>query len=488
MMGDADKNDPDSRLALVLFRYFRHLDQGDFARAARIAQSQLSVYERGERAAPREVLERAALVAGFPVHLLDSLLLAIRSFRGAAVGQSRSDRIFANGMAAEFIALLRRVADVVLQPLGQKTSEESPGAEVLWAYLKECEASERRMLVEELEEYWSESLCLRVAAESIRNAPNRPREALELAELALFIAERIPGEEAGRLWLQGYSWAHVSNARRVCNDLPGAEQAILRARKLWDVGVPTDSPGSNGVWLPWIEATLRRAQRRFPEALTRIGEALALDSGELRGQILLSKSAIYQILGDPEGSAAALSEAAPLIDPVQEPRLAFGVSFNLLVDLCHLGRFGEAERLLPQVRTLAERLEEELDLTRVVWLGAKVAGGLGRTDEARAAFEQARQVFNRRKLAYDYALMSLELGLLLLEQARTGEVKALAEEMLPIFRTQKVERESLAALRLFCEAAQQETATAELARRLIRFLYRAQHDPELRFTEDATGA
>jgi len=46
-----------------------------------------------------------------------------------------------------------------------------------------------------------------------------------------------------------------------------------------------------------------------------------------------------------------------------------------------------------------------------------------------------------------------------------------------------VHREALAALRLFCEAAQQEAATVELVRRVERFLRRAQLDPELRFSE-----
>ena len=55
---DPEANEPESRLALVLLRYSRLMEQGDFARAARVAPSQLSVYERGDRATPREVLER----------------------------------------------------------------------------------------------------------------------------------------------------------------------------------------------------------------------------------------------------------------------------------------------------------------------------------------------------------------------------------------------------------------------------------------------
>src|SRR5206468_12696775 len=76
---------------------------------------------------------------------------------------------------------------------------------------------------------------------------------------------------------------------------------------------------------------------------------------------------------------------------------------------------------------------------------------------------------------------------LLLERWRAAEVKTLAEEMLMIFRTQEVEREALAALRLFCDSAQQESATSELAHRIVKFLHRAQHDPELSFFGTGKG-
>ncbi len=88
------------------------------------------------------------------------------------------------------------------------------------------------------------------------------------------------------------------------------------------------------------------------------------------------------------------------------------------------------------------------------------------------------------RLAFDYALVCLDLALLLLGQGDTGEVRALAEEMLTIFRSQQVEREPLAALQFFCEAAKREAASVELARRVVKYLNRAQYDPELRFDED----
>lgn len=288
--------------------------------------------------------------------------------------------------------------------------------------------------------------------------------------------------------MQGYAWVHVSNSLRACNNLPGADDAIGRARKLWEAGAPGDPGLLNPAWLPGLEAALRRAQRRFPEALKRIEEALALDKGELRGEILLTKARIHETLGDSEASIAALLEAVPLIDPAREPRNAWVLRLNLLVDLCQLGRFEEAEAKLPEVQALAERLGEELDLTRVVWLTAKIDAGLGRLQKARVSFDQVRRVFLRRELTFDYALVTLELAVLLLEQGRTAEVKTLAKEMLQIFRTQKVERETLAALGIFCDTAQQESATVNLARRIVRFLRRAQHDPELRFADTGEEA
>jgi hypothetical protein len=64
-----------------------------------------------------------------------------------------------------------------------------------------------------------------------------------------------------------------------------------------------------------------------------------------------------------------------------------------------------------------------------------------------------------------------------------AEVRILASQMSWIFSSQGVQREALAALKLFCDAAREETATVDLARRVIRFLHRSQHDPELKFEE-----
>jgi hypothetical protein len=85
-------------------------------------------------------------------------------------------------------------------------------------------------------------------------------------------------------------------------------------------------------------------------------------------------------------------------------------------------------------------------------------------------------------MSYDVALALLETAAPLLAEGRTAEVKALAPRLSELFKAKGVHREALAALRIFQEAVEQETATADLARRVLRFLFRARHDQGLRFS------
>lgn len=483
-MDDQDVEAVASRLAMLLLGHLENLDQAGLARVSRTAASQISLYWRGERPVPRKVLERIAEGTDFSQDLLAPLHWHLRSFIVASRGRSRADRILATGFATELIVVLGLAEDLILEPVKRVTGPGAPErdeAEALWEQLRQLSASERLLVVEEGAEYQSWALCERVTAASRELAPNQPRQALETAQLAVRIAELAPGDIAQRHRLQGWALFHVVNGHRACQDLDAARKAYSLAQELWTKSASGD-PGLLNAAVPlWIEAVLRRSEREFPEALEKIDEALALEQGPLRAQMLLSKSAIFHALGQPQGSAAALAEAAPLIDPDREPHHALGLRFNLVEDLVHLGDFDQAVARLKEVQELADGLGEVLQLQRVTWLRGKVAAGLGQNAAAEDAFQQVRSFFQEQELAYDYALVSLDLSLVLLEEGRAGEVRQIAEEMVWIFDALKIQREALAALQLFCKAAQAEAATAELTRRVVQFLERSQHDPELKF-------
>lgn len=265
-MGKGKQNDPDARLAAVLLRYLHGWDQAEMARAAHIAPSQVSVYDRGERAIPRDVLERMAEAAGFPVHLLDPLLRGLRSFRAAARGRSRQEALLEERLVTELIGIGGEAVAAVLAISGGRDSDDAEDAArdrpprsedreeaaVLWARLARRNAGQRKALVEETEEFRGWALCERVAAESRVAAASDPRQALELAGLACRIADLASGSEAWRRRLQGYAWAHLSQARQACGDLPGAAAARERAAELWRSG---GGPGLlNEAGLPGLDA------------------------------------------------------------------------------------------------------------------------------------------------------------------------------------------------------------------------------------------
>ena len=133
--------------------------------------------------------------------------------------------------------------------------EEAPE---LWESLKSHEPAIRRVLVEDSRRFQKWALCELLCAESVRAAAGGSADqALELAELALLVAERTSGDEIWRLRLQGYAWAHIGHARQARGDQPGAKEAFNRACLLWETGAPGDPGLLEETQVPALEATVR---------------------------------------------------------------------------------------------------------------------------------------------------------------------------------------------------------------------------------------
>jgi tetratricopeptide (TPR) repeat protein len=335
--------------------------------------------------------------------------------------------------------------------------------------------------VRETPEFWSWGLCELLCDESVKAAADDAAKALDLAELAVLVAELVPGPEGGPPRLRGWAWAFLGNARRVHGNLVEADEAFARSRELWEAGASGDPGLLDESRLLDLEASLRREQRRLPAALELLDRALAIGSGKGAGHILVIRAKTLEEMGDYEGAAATLRQADPFIDGEKDPRLRWCQQFNLLVNLCHTQRLAEASLMFPGLRQLTLQRGNKLDLVHLRWLGGRVAAGLGQVDEAVSAFHEVRVKFAVEGIAYDTALVSLELAVLLAKQGRSGEVKALARQMAPIFQAQGVHGEFLSAIALFRQAAEKEKVSVELASEILEFLRRSQHDPELRF-------
>lgn len=470
-MGEgASSIDPDFGTILALLRNGRGWSQAELARASGDPASSISQYETGKKLPELKSLMRMLSAMEYGFSDLDrgrDFLLALRFRQGSAGARQRAE-----------MELPGR-SDALSQQIS--SPESSLHAADLWGRLQKYPFPFQEALIREAQAFQNWALCERLCLESKQQASNNPALAVQLGTLATQVAERVPGEERPRYRLRGYASALVANALRVQGDLKSAEEQFAEAEALWQAGEGCVVNLFESRLLD-LKASLRRSQRRLPEALELLDRALVADErGSYTGHLLIKRAKTLEEMGEFETAIAVLKEAAPFVDSESDPRLFLCLKHNLADYLSKTQQYTEAESLLPEVKAICYRLGNELDMIRLRWVEGRIADGLGMTDQGIDILAQVRGEFASRSMHYDTALISLELAIIFAREARPDPVKALARHMTPIFQAQGVHREALAALALFRQAAESDNVTADLARRLLEYLHRARHDPKLRF-------
>ncbi|MES1242623.1 MAG: tetratricopeptide repeat protein [Acidobacteriota bacterium] len=408
--------------------------------------------------------------SGVPVSPLEPTREEVRTFRLAAALEAQ----------AVFHVTLEEMAQALRE---QRAKDDRNAAEPVFKELMRRPAAERWRRVEEQEIYRTWAVCERMALESERRAAHDADEAVDLARLAVRMAELTPGSGEWRARMGGLCWGFLANARRVKGDFPASDSSFLQSDHLWQAGAVAD-PGLilDGARLLDLKASLRRHQGRFQESLDLLAQAQAASqSDETTARLLLKKAFTQEQMGDWQGAIDALKQARPLVEALGDLRGCFGLEFNLCVCFCEAGLYPEAEGLLPKVRELALKLSNRLDLLRCRWLRGRLSAGLGKLEDGAAELEYVMGQLVTLGIAFDAAQACLDLSQLYLRQGRSAEVKRLAGQMVAVFKAQRVQHEALAAVILFHRAAEQGKATIELARKLADYLRKAEHRPDLRF-------
>lgn len=318
-----------------------------------------------------------------------------------------------------------------------------------------------------------------------------PRRAEGLLRLALDVAEQLdPGEygtgssEAAK----ARAWTWLGNALRVLGDFRQAEMAFQTAelylsRSWLD---PLDE-----ALLLELKAPLRRAQNRFEESLELLADAIAIyrevNEPHLQGRALMVKGLALRYQGDFRSAADCFRTSLFLLDGLREPRLLVSGQYNLIGCLQDAGRNAEAAALIPEARKMIEQAGTRPDLTRLRWLEGRVTAALGRPAEAEAALLEVREDFFDAALAFDAALVSLDLADFYLRQGRPEETTHLAAELLPVFQSREVYREALASLLVFQQAAEVEQLTSGLIAEIAAYLREARNNPYLRFRDHGSA-
>lgn len=476
---DEDEPLPDKSLALKHLREALHVSRKELAaRLGLKTDDLLGKYERNDKTVYYETLLANVEPLGCPQEAVDALLALYPFLRNDPVEQPPSPvalspdelRWIRRSCLAVITGVLEELlAEQIRRKKGRKAKAARRDAEERWPDLKAASPERRRQLVKTWPRYRTWAMAERVCEASIKAAANSAPEALELATFALFIAERIPGEPSFRSRVEGYCWAHVGNARRVGEDFNGADLAFVRAWELWRAGEGSD-PDLLAEWkLYSLEASLRRAQHRFPEALEQLDHASRCSGSnkQAASRLLLKKSNVLEQMLDLQGAAKVLDQGASVIESLGDAHLIFAFRFNRADLLCRMQQYKMAAAMVPVVRGMAVDQGDDLNLIRVVWLDAKIRAGLGEAEAAITLLEQVFADFTARQYPYDAALSALDLAQITLQAGKTAQVSWMAASLAWIFDAKGIRKEALAAIALFCEAAKRESVTVELTQHVI---------------------
>lgn len=314
-------------------------------------------------------------------------------------------------------------------------------------------------------------------AEVRRLCRTEPAEAANLAELVPLALLWLPGAE-GQPWaralkLRAGAWR--ANAFRVAGRI---RQADLLFASLGEelARQPAEDPAIDAEAAS-LEASLRYDQARWSDAreLLRRADAHYRLEGDARevAKVAIQRGLVEQQEGEFREAATCYRAVLAQVSPEEDAHLFLCGVFNLALVLCDERRYRNAERLLGEHEAVYRSQEDAWWRPLERFLRGRIAAGLGRADEAEAAFLAARDEYAQAGDGIEAALVSLDLALLYLEQGRTAELKQVARLMQDLFAAEGLGDRALAALALFQQAVAAETVTVAAIRTWRRQIERA---------------
>lgn len=307
----------------------------------------------------------------------------------------------------------------------------------------------------------------------------------ETAVLAAAISDRLDPLSYGAALIQD-----LRARARVClgdvlrhrPDLRAADEALSFAEAFLEDG--TGDTLEVGYLLE-VRAALRRDQRRLPEAHRLVDEAIVVyrryREFHLLGRAFVEKGRIHAVAHDLDTAIQWLRKGLGLLDPTRERLLELAARHLLMLYLLESGHAQEAGFLLKASRSEFDAHAGELLRLRIRWLEGKIHQSLGELGEAEQDLVEARRGFVEQGVGFDASAVSLDLASLFALQGRAGEMRLLAEEMLPIFQARDLHREAIAALIVFRQAVRMERVSESLLREIQVYLERSRKDHRLRF-------
>jgi tetratricopeptide (TPR) repeat protein len=350
---------------------------------------------------------------------------------------------------------IERAADRVSECLTDLLGE-ARDTDALFTELFRQPAPERRALVRRDLRFHSIKLCQRLEARSREMWFSDPVSALESAELAVEIAERLDAARYGSSLVEdakATAWGYLGNSYRVSSDFWRAERSF---RKAWVHHVQSgEDPYTAGELLSFL-ASLREWQGLIEGATQALDRAIAIyREGQdriLESEALIKKGSLLGSRGRFREGFSLIRNGLGRIRLESNPWLALVGRHNMINLINDFGASAQALRIFSKERSLYEELAPPLDRARARWVQGKILRDLGDFKAAETALRQAREELVGRELGVNAAVLSLDLALLYTKQCSRAGVREITGEIIPLFDAYKMVRESLMARLLFQRA------------------------------------
>ena len=345
---------------------------------------------------------------------------------------------------------------------------------------------ERQELLEQDPSLASWTLAEHLVEQCLRRTFSRPRQAAQLAELAIAAAAKLAAAEHGPGLvedLRAWAWAARGETRRLLGDLQGAEEAFTAAGSWLAHGTGEALEEARVIEL---EAALHRDLAHTARAHGLLDAAAAIyrrcqDFHQV-GSAYVEKGRVFAAVCELEPALHWVRKGLGLVDSRRDPDRTLAAQQSLMLYLYEGGRVHEAWFMLQGTRPDFAPPAGELLNLRLGWLEGNLQHALGMLAESEATLARARAGFVDHGLAFEAALTALDLFALYAEQGRGAAIRQLAEQM-PFLRSPDLPAEAAAALSDLMRDGPYERPPGERVRELADHLRWARRKHRLRFDE-----
>src|SRR5690349_11203011 len=282
---------------------------------------------------------------------------------------------------SEYDRAFERAAERSSQRLASLLEEADEAGELLVELLR-APAERREELVRTDERFQRLKVCELLESELRDLWSDDPASVVELAELAVRIAEQLDPDRYGERLVEdarALAWAHLGNSYPVVSDLRAAEEALRAAVEHYK---RAGEESCTEAEILSFSASLRTSQGQFDEAARLLDRVIEVHrAGQDRhreGRALIQKGVVRGHAGRLKEAIRLIRSGLSKIDFLEEPRLMVAAQHNLIWYLNESGGHRGAQRALRKCRKLYLELGDRMHLVRLRWLEGKIARELGR--------------------------------------------------------------------------------------------------------------